>query len=63
MRMAEAVLTMETEMKIKPQSDDWIQIIESILKRGNVAEVKREKDNIVVVEIKRQVKNKTAIIG
>lgn len=63
MRMAEAVLTMETETKIKPQSDDWIQIIESILKRGNVAEVKREKDNIVVVEIKRQVKNKTAIIG
>lgn len=54
---------MDINGNIKPQSDDWIQIIESILKRGNVAEVKREKDNIVVVEIKRQVKNKTAIIG
>lgn len=34
-----------------------------ILRRGNSAEVKREKDNIVVVEIKRQVKTKTAING
>lgn len=45
------------------QTDNsWIAFVNEILKKGNVAEVKREKDNIVVIEIKRQVKNKTAII-
>lgn len=57
---------METAIKTNPQNPpnkDWVLAIEAIIKRGNVAEVKKEKDNIVVVEIKRQVKNKTAIIG
>jgi hypothetical protein len=57
---------METARKTNPQNPpnkDWVLAIETIIKRGNVAEVKKEKDNIVVVEIKRQVKNKTAIIG
>lgn len=40
---------------------DWVNVVIKILKRGNAAEVKREKDNLVVVEIKRQVKIKTAI--
>lgn len=34
-----------------------------ILNRGNSAEVKKEKDNIVVIEIKRKVKVKTPING
>ena len=54
---------METARKTNPPNKDWVLAIEAIIKRGNVAEVKKEKDNIVVVEIKRQVKNKTAIIG
>lgn len=37
--------------------------IERILQRGNVAEVKREQGNLVVVEIKRQVIAKTAMKG
>lgn len=41
----------------------WTDEVIAILKRGNSAEVKREKDNIVVVEIKRKVKIKTAING
>lgn len=43
--------------------NEWVKIVLDILKRGNTAEVKREKDNIVVVEIKRQVKIKVAING
>lgn len=43
--------------------NDWVKTVLDILKRGNTAEVKREKDNIVVVEIRRQVKIKTAING
>lgn len=57
---------METTRKTNPQNppnNDWVLAVKTIIKRGNVAEVKKEKDNIVVVEIKRQVKNKTAIIG
>lgn len=53
----------ETAIRTSLPNNEWISTIESIIKRGNVAEVKKEKDNIVVVEIKRQVKNKTAIIG
>ncbi len=45
------------------QNNSWVDTVESIIKRGNVAEIKREKDNIVVIEIKRQVKNKTTIKG
>ena len=52
---------------IKPKSQteisDWTDSVKEIIRRGNVAEVKREKDNVVVIEIKRQVKNKTAING
>ena len=36
-------------------TDDVIETINRIIKKGNVAEVKKEKDNIVVVEIKRKV--------
>lgn len=45
------------------QNNSWVDTVEAIIKRGNVAEIKREKDNIVVIEIKRQVKNKTTIKG
>lgn len=44
-------------------NNEWIKTVLDIIKRGNAAEIKREKDNIVVVEIKRQVKIKTAING
>lgn len=44
-------------------NEKWINTVQEIIRRGNVAEVKREKDNIVVIEIKRQLKNKTAIKG
>lgn len=47
----------------RPQTNDWVEQVVEIVKRGNVAEVKREKDNIVVVEIHRQLKSKTAISG
>lgn len=40
-----------------------VTLITEILKRGNTVELKKEHDKLVVVEIKRQVKNKTAIIG
>ena len=35
--------------------EEVIETIKKIIKRGNVAEVKKEKENIVVVEIKRKV--------
>jgi len=37
--------------------------IQRILKKGNTAEVKREKDNIVIVEIERHARRKTPING
>lgn len=40
-----------------------MKILMEILNRGNSAEVKKEKDNIVVIEIKRKVKVKTPING
>ena len=43
------------------KAQDWTETVKQILQRGNVAEVKREKNNIVVIEIKRQLKNKTAM--
>ena len=39
------------------------QAVLAILKRGNTAEIKRELNNFVVVEIDRKVKEKTAITG
>lgn len=50
------------EAKKNPSpKNDWSETVSEILKQGNVAEVKREKDNIVVVEIKRQVRIKKSI--
>lgn len=40
---------------------EMTEVIEKIIKSGNAAELKREKDQIVIVEIKRKVKNKTPI--
>lgn len=40
---------------------DVIIAISNILNRGNQAEVKREKDQIVVVEVKRKALSKTSI--
>lgn len=39
--------------------NEVISEIKKILKKGNSAEVKKERDKIVVVEIKRQVKIKS----
>ena len=44
-------------------NNEWVKIVLDIIKRGNTAEVKREKNNIVVIEIKRQATIKTAING
>lgn len=41
------------------QSDMILQI----LKRGNTVELKREQGRLVIVEIRRQVKEKAPIIG
>lgn len=48
------------EEKITPEI---IDIILNILKKGNSAELKKEQGKLVVVEIKRKVKTKTAING
>lgn len=32
-------------------NNEWVKIALDIIKRGNTAEVKREKNNIVVIEI------------
>lgn len=47
---------LESEMQC-----DLFDIIEKILKRGNTAEIKRERDRIVIVEIQRQVKIKASM--
>lgn len=39
------------------------RVLEDIFRRGNTAELKREKGKLVVVEIKRQVKIKTPANG
>ena len=39
------------------------EIIEAILKRGNTVEIKRERDNLVIVEIQRKARIKTPING
>lgn len=48
------------EEKITPEV---IDIILNILKKGNSAELKKEQGKLIVVEIKRKVKTKTAING
>lgn len=40
-----------------------VEIIESILKRGNTVEIKRERENVVIVEIQRKARIKTPING
>lgn len=51
-------------MKIQLQlTNSQKAIIEEILNRGNNAEIKVEKNQIVIVEIKRKVKLKTLITG
>jgi len=42
---------------------ETIAQIERIVKHGNIAEVKIERQNVVVVEIERRVRSKTAITG
>ena len=44
-------------------TSETADLILTILKRGNTAEVKKENDKIVVVEIQRRVRNKTPITG
>jgi len=40
-----------------------IDAIKNIIRRGNTAEIKKENNKLVVVEIQRKVKTKTSIIG
>ena len=51
-------------MKINPLTlnNKDIEIITNIINRGNQCELKRERDNIVIVEIKRFVATKKPII-
>lgn len=44
-------------------SKNTIQAIEKALSQGKVVEVKKEKDNIVVIEINRKVIDKTIPTG
>ena len=48
-------------MEIK-LTEETIKAIEYEISRGRVVEVKREKDNVVVVGIERKVNNKSAIV-
>lgn len=54
---------METKQQELKTPNELLDIVEKILKRGNTAEIKRERDKIVIVEIQRQVKIKTFING
>ena len=42
---------------------EMLELIAKILKKGNTVELKKENSKLVVVEIARQVRNKTSIIG
>ena len=42
---------------------EHIEVIESALKRGNTIEIKKERENLVIVEISRKVKIKSTING
>ena len=48
------------ELNISPTQ---VKTIEQILNRGNQVEIKKEKDKIVIVEIKRSVQSKEALIN
>lgn len=43
--------------------EEVIQMILTILKKGNNVEIKKENGKLVVVEIQRKVKTKTSITG
>ncbi len=45
------------------KNNEWVAVVMEIISRGNSAEVRQERDKIVVVELKRQVKIKTTITG
>ena len=40
-----------------------VDLIMKIVQKGNAAEVKKENNKLVIVEIERRVRNKTSIIG
>ena len=42
---------------------ETVDLIMKILRRGNAAEIKKENNKLVIVEIERRVRNKTSIIG
>ncbi len=42
---------------------EMVDLIMKILRKGNSAEIKKENNKLVIVEIERRVKNKTSIIG
>lgn len=42
---------------------EMVDCIMKILRRGNAAEIKKENNKLVVVEIERRVRNKTSITG
>ena len=44
-------------------TDEVIEQITRIVRHGNIAEVKKENTNLVVVEIERRVRTKAAITG
>lgn len=48
------------ELSISPNQ---VKIIEQIINRGNQVEIKKEKDQIVFIEIKRSVQSKALING
>lgn len=53
-------MTDEFKFIISPAA---LNVIAKIIKRGNSAEIKREGNNLVVVEIQRKVQDKTSITG
>lgn len=44
-------------------TNELISELESIIKKGNTVELKRERDKLVIVEIQRKVKIKKSTIG
>lgn len=44
-------------------TEEVVQEISKIIKRGNSVELKKENNKFVVVEIQRKVKTKTSITG
>lgn len=42
-------------------SDEMIQAIEAILKRGNNAEVRRKGDGVVVLEVQKKIKYQSPV--